>query len=103
MSSAENDRAFPAGPLSLFEKLGDPIVVGQVAMATDHGGPRPDRTGGAGTPVDGRPSGLPMDDGRTEGKGRSGPGVEQLGGDASGSASKGAASILSNCCSKYYS
>ena len=70
-------------------------------MAMSHGGRRPEQRGCAGTPVGGRLSGLPTDDGRREREGRSGLGVERLGGDASGSASKDAASILFDCCSKY--
>lgn len=37
MSFTKNDWALPTAPLVFFEKLGEPIVMGQVVMATDHG------------------------------------------------------------------
>ena len=61
MLLAKNDQAFPMGPVGLFEKLGDSIIVGQVEMATDHGGWRPEWIGVAGNPVR-RLSGLPMEE-----------------------------------------
>ena len=45
-----------------------------------------------------RPSGLPTEDGKKVCGGDSLPGEEQRVGDTSGNASKGAASVLSDCC-----
>ena len=85
MSSAQNDRAFPTDPLGLFETCGEPIAVGQVAMATDHGGWQTMRTGDAWSPIGGQPLGLPTEDGKKACGGNSVP-KKQLGGGASGSA-----------------
>ena len=46
-------------PLGLFETIGEPVALGQVAMATYQGGQRTELIGGAGSPISGRPSRLP--------------------------------------------
>ena len=102
MSFAQNDRTVPTAPLSLFEKLGELIVVGLVAMATDHGGRRTKWTGGAGNPISGRLSGSPKEDGKRTCGANSAPRAEEVIGDASGSAPKGAARVVSDCGEMYY-
>lgn len=75
--------------------------MGQMAMSTSHGGWQTARTGGAGSPIGGRLSEPPTEDGRRVRKSNSAPGEEQVVGDASGSASKGTASVVSGCCEMY--
>lgn len=98
MSLAQNDQAFPKGPLGLFERCGEPIAVGQLAMATDHGCRQTIRTDAAGSPISSRPSRLPTRDGKEACGGNSLAGEEERVGEASGRLSKGATSAVSNCC-----
>ena len=63
-----------------------------VAMATDHGGRRAESIGDAG-PL--------MEDRRRMRKGNSVPVEEQVVGDASASVSRGADSVVSDCCNMY--
>lgn len=58
MSSVQNDKAFPIGPLSLFYSYREPITVVHVAMATDHCGWQTKWTGGTRSPIGGRLLGL---------------------------------------------
>ena len=51
MSSFEGDQSTPSGPLGLLGTGAEPAVVGQVAMATDHGGWFSAPTGAAGQPL----------------------------------------------------
>ena len=74
-----------------------------VAMATDHGGRRAESTGDAGSPIGGRPSGPLMEDRRRACKGNSVPVEERVVGDASVGVSRGADSVVSDCCNMYYS
>lgn len=74
----------------------------QVAMAIGDGARQTVWTGGAERSIGGRPWGLLIEDGRRIRKGNSMPGVELVVGDASGSASKSAVSVVSDCCKMYY-
>ena len=56
MSMPIDTRSAPSGPLGLLGKRGESAAMGQVAMATHHGGRRTTRTGGAGYPIGERPS-----------------------------------------------
>ena len=50
------------GPLVPLGRRGELIVAGQVAMATGRDGRRTMPTGGAGSPIGGRPSGTRVED-----------------------------------------
>ena len=76
MSSAQNNRAFPTGPLGLFETCGEPISVGQVAMANDHGGWETMQISGTGSSIGRQSLGLPMRDGMEACGNNSMPGEE---------------------------
>ena len=54
---SNNTRSSPLGPLGPLGKRGESIAVGQVAMATAHGGRRTAWAGGVGFLIGGRPSG----------------------------------------------
>ena len=54
MSSFKGDKSTPSGLLGLLVTGADPDVVGQVAMATDHGGRPSAPTNTAGQPLGGR-------------------------------------------------
>ena len=71
-------------------------------MATGYGGWQTERTGGAGSRMGGRSSGLPTGDGKEACGSKSVPGKEQRVDSVGGSASKGAASSVSDCCKMYY-
>ena len=49
------------GPVGHLREMGESAAVGQVAMATDHGGRRTARTGGVGCSIGEPPSGLRED------------------------------------------
>ena len=57
MAAPNDARSTPSDVLSPLGERGELIVVGQVAMATDHGGRRTMPTGNAGSPIGGWPSG----------------------------------------------
>ena len=57
-----------------------------------------ERTVGAGSPIGGQPSGFTTEDGKKACGGNAVPGEERSLGDTSGSASKGAASVVLDCC-----
>ena len=57
MAAPNDARSTPLDALSPLGERGELIVVGQVAMATDHGGRRTMPTGNAGSPIGGWPSG----------------------------------------------
>ena len=93
MSSAQNDLAFPTG---LLKTCGGPIAMGQVEMATDHGGRPTVRTNGAGSLIDGRPPELRTEDGKRVREGNSAPGKEHRVSNTSGSDLKSAPSVVSD-------
>ena len=99
---AQNDRSSPSGPLGLLRTRGQSISVGKGAMATGQGGWQTAWTNGARSPIGGRPSGPPKENGKRMCGGNSVPGEEQRVGDASENASKGAMRGVSNCYEMYY-
>ena len=102
-SSTNDVRSSPSGPLDILRTCGEPVAMGQVAMATGHDGWQTARTGGAGSPMGGRPSGPQAEDGRRVRKGNSVPREEKRVSDASGSASKGVTGVKCTfCCCKIY-
>ena len=54
MATPNDTRSTPSDALGPPGERGELIVVGQVAMATDHGGQRTKPTGDAGCPIRGR-------------------------------------------------
>lgn len=98
---AQKDRSSPSGPLDLLGMCGEPIVVGKVPMATGHGDWQTVWTDGAGSLMGGQSLVWPTG-GRKEACGvRSVPEKHRVG-DASGSASKVTASVVSDYCEMYY-
>ena len=75
--------------------------MGQMAMATGCGGRKTAQTGGVGSLMGGRSLGMPMEDGKGLREGNPVSGEVQRVGDASGSASKGARGVLSDCYKMY--
>ena len=61
MSMSDGVRSTLSGLLGPAGERGESIAVGQVAMATDHDSQRIALTGGAGSPMGGRPSGTRED------------------------------------------
>ena len=88
ISSVQNNLAVLMDPLGLFEKLWEPIVVGQGAMATDHGSRRAEWIDDVGSPIGGRSSGLPTKDGSRAQEVHLLTEAEEVVGGTSGSASK---------------
>ena len=72
--------------------------MGKVAMAIGHSDWRTVWTNGTGSPIGRRPSGLRMEDGKRVCEGKSVPREDQHVVEASGSASKGAANVVSDYC-----
>ena len=64
ISSMEDVWSSPSAPLWLLGTCGELVAVGQVAMATGHGCRRTARTGDAGSSIDGRLLGTPMEEGK---------------------------------------
>ena len=62
MKMINEARSTLPGPLVPLGRRGELIVAGQVAMATGRDGRRTMPTGGAGSPIDGRPSGTRVED-----------------------------------------
>ena len=62
MKTNNEARSILLGPLVPLGRHGELIVAGQVAMATGRDGRRTMPTVGAGSPIDGRPSGTRMED-----------------------------------------
>lgn len=70
-------------------------------MANGHGDWQAARIGGMGSPIGGRPSGPQKEDEKMICGGNSVPGVGQRVRNASGSTSKGATGVVSDCCEMY--
>ena len=62
MKMINEARSTLPGPLVPLGRRGELIVAGQVAMATGRDGRQTMPTGGAGSPIDGRPSGTRVED-----------------------------------------
>ena len=76
--------------------------MGQVEMATGHGGWRIVPTGGAWSPMGGQSLEWPIGGGMEATGGKVMPPGEGRVGDKGGSAAKGATSFFSDCCKMYY-
>ena len=101
MSMLKDTRSTPSGPVALLGKRGDSITVGQVAMATDHGGRRTAWTGGAGCLIGERPSGPLGEAAKGARTGCPLPRTPRVVGEAKEGGVNGCGIVLSDCSSKY--